>query len=66
MRNSAPGTSPANIAIAVAVTMHATAGSGGMKNVTGTSSAVAIVALRPGIDPTNRPNSEAARITPRT
>ena len=39
MRNSAPGTSPANIAIAVDVTMAATAGIGGRKNVTGTSSA---------------------------
>ena len=30
-----------------------------MKNVTGTSSAVAIVAVRPGTAPTNRPNNDA-------
>ena len=40
--------SPAKIAIAVAVTMEAIAGTGGMKKVTGTSSAVAMVAVRPG------------------
>ena len=34
-----------------------------MKNVTGTSSAVAIVAVNPGTAPTNKPNSEAASIT---
>ena len=55
MRSSALGMSPEKIAIAVAVTMAATAGTGGMKKVTGTSSAVAIVAVRPGIAPTNRP-----------
>src|SRR5262245_30876461 len=66
MRRSAPGMSPEKIAIAVQLTMAATAGTGGMKNVTGTSSAVAMVAVRPGIAPTNRPNSEDARITPST
>jgi hypothetical protein len=40
--------SPLKMAIAVAVTMAATAGTGGMKKVTGTSSAVAMVAVRPG------------------
>ena len=34
-----------------------------MKNVIGTSSAVAIVAVRPGTAPTNRPNSADAKIT---
>ena len=51
--------SPEKIAIAVAVTIAAIAGIGGMKNVTGTSSAVAIVAVSPGTAPTNRPNSDA-------
>jgi hypothetical protein len=63
MRSSAPGMSPAKIAIAVQLTMAATAGTGGMKNVTGTSSAVAIVAVRPGTAPTKRPNSADARMT---
>ena len=40
--------SPEKIAIAVAVTIAAMAGIGAMKNVTGTSSAVAIVAVKPG------------------
>jgi hypothetical protein len=40
--------SPAKIAIAVAVTIAAMAGIGAMKNVIGTRSAVAIVAVRPG------------------
>ncbi len=48
MRNRQPGMSPEKIAIAVAVTIAAIAGIGGMKNVTGTSSAVAMVAVRPG------------------
>ena len=55
--------SPEKIAIAVAVTIAAIAGIGAMKNVTGTSSAVAIVAVRPGTAPTKRPNSDAASIT---
>ena len=63
MRSSAPGMSPAKIAIAVQVTMAATAGTGGMKNVIGTSSAVAMVAVSPGTQPTNRPNSADARMT---
>src|SRR5512134_976357 len=58
-----PGMSPEKIAIAVAVTMDAIAGTGGMKKVTGTSSAVAIVAVSPGIAPTNRPNAAEARMT---
>ena len=55
MRSSALGMSPLKMAIAVAVTMAATAGIGAMKNVTGTSSAVAMVAVSPGMAPTNRP-----------
>src|SRR5262245_32925966 len=63
MRISAPGMSPEKIAIAVAVTIEAMAGTGGMKKVTGTSSAVAIVAVRPGTAPTNRPNTADSRMT---
>ena len=63
MRSSAPGMSPAKIAIADAVTIAATAGTGGMKNVIGTSSAVAMVAVSPGMQPTNRPNTDDAAIT---
>jgi hypothetical protein len=66
MRNKAPGISPEKIAIAVAVTMAATAGTGGMKKVIGTSSAVAMVAVRPGIQPTNKPNSAEQKITKST
>ena len=55
--------SPEKIAIAVAVTIAAMAGIGGMKNVTGTSSAVAIVAVKPGTAPTNSPYSDASTIT---
>jgi hypothetical protein len=51
------------MAIAVAVTMAATAGIGGMKKVTGTSKAVAMVAVKPGTDPTNNPYKEASTIT---
>jgi hypothetical protein len=43
--------------------MAATAGIGGMKKVTGTSKAVAMVAVRPGTDPTNNPYKEANTIT---
>ena len=57
--------SPEKIAIAVAVTMAAIAGTGAMKNVTGTSSAVAMVAVSPGTAPTKRPNSDATSITTR-
>src|SRR5687768_10911700 len=55
--------SPAKIAIALAVTIAASAGTGGMKNVIGTSSAVAMVAVRPGRAPTNRPKAEARHMT---
>src|SRR5678816_4406882 len=65
MRSRQPGMSPEKIAIAVAVTMAAMAGIGAMKNVTGTSSAVAIVAVRPGTAPTNSPNSDAPSMTER-
>ncbi len=63
MRSRQLGISPAKIAIAVAVTMQAIAGTGGMKKVTGTSSAVAMVAVSPGTAPTNRPNIAEPRIT---
>ena len=66
MRSSAPGMSPAKIAIAVAVTMAAMAGTGSMKKVIGTSSAVAMVAVRPGIAPTNMPKQADPRMTSRT
>jgi hypothetical protein len=46
--------------------MHAIAGTGSIKNVNGTKRAVAIVAVRPGIEPTNNPNSAARNMTPRT
>ena len=62
IRSRQPGMSPEKIAIAVAVTIVAIAGIGSMKNVTGTSSAVAIVAVSPGTAPTNRPNSDANSI----
>jgi hypothetical protein len=45
------------------VTIDAIAGTGGMKNVTGTRSAVAIVAVNPGTAPTNRPNIAEPRMT---
>src|SRR5512142_1615857 len=57
--------SPEKIAIAVAVTIAAIAGIGDMKNVTGTRSAVAIVAVRPGTAPTNKPKSDAPSIASR-
>ena len=41
--------------MAVAVTMAAMAGMGGMKKVTGTNNAVAMVAVRPGTAPTKSP-----------
>src|SRR5215470_1139598 len=63
MRIRQPGMSPEKIAIAVAVTIDAIAGTGAMKNVTGTRSAVAIVAVSPGTAPTNRPNSAETNIT---
>src|SRR5438045_8288616 len=63
MRSRHPGMSPEKIAIAVAVTMAAIAMIGGMKNVTGTNSALAIVAVKPGTAPTNKPNADDASIT---
>jgi hypothetical protein len=55
--------SPEKIAMAVAVTIAAIAGIGAMKKVTGTSSAVAMVAVSPGTAPTNNPYSDATTIT---
>ena len=66
MRNKQPGMSPEKMAMAVAVTMAAMAGMGAMKNVTGTSKAVAMVAVRPGTEPTNSPYKAAATITIKT
>src|SRR5687767_2471075 len=66
MRSRQLGISPAKIAIAVAVTMEAIAGTGSMKKVTGTSRAVAMVAVRPGTAPTNRPKAADARMTHKT
>ena len=63
MRSIAAGMSPAKIAIAVAATIAPSAGTGGMKKVIGTSSAVAMVAVRPGIAPTKMPNADEATIT---
>src|SRR5215203_474867 len=63
MRSIAAGMSPAKIAMAVAVTMAPRAGTGSMKNVTGTRSAVAIVAVSPGMAPTNIPNAADAAMT---
>lgn len=58
--------SPAKIAMAVAVTMDAIAGTGSMKKVTGTSRAVAMVADRPGMAPTNIPKQAEPRMTAST
>ena len=66
MRSNAAGMSPAKIAMVVAVTMAPSAGTGSMKNVTGTSSAVAIVAVSPGIAPTNMPKAAEAVMTQST
>src|SRR5687767_2736814 len=63
MRRRQLGMSPAKIAIAVAVTMEAIAGTGSMKKVTGTRSAVAMVAVSPGTAPTKRPKAAEAKIT---
>src|SRR3954470_17096575 len=63
MRRKQLGMSPAKIAMAVAVTIEAMAGTGGMKKVTGTRSAVAMVAVSPGTAPTKRPNIAEPRIT---
>ena len=52
--------------MAVAVTIAAIAGTGGIKNVMGTSKAVAIVALKPGMQPTNKPNNAEHKMTSKT
>ncbi len=61
--SSVPGMSPAKIAMAVAVTIEAMAGTGSMKKVIGTRSAVAMVAVRPGMAPTNIPKQAESRMT---
>ena len=55
--------SPAKIAMAVAVTMAAIAGTGSMKKVIGTRSAVAMVAVSPGMAPTNMPKQAEPAMT---
>ena len=55
MRSRTPGTSPEKIAIAVAAMIAPIAGTGSMKKVTGTRSAVAMVAVRPGMAPKKSP-----------
>jgi len=66
MRSRQPGISPEKIAIAVADTIAATAGTAGMKKVTGTSNATAMVALRPGMAPMNKPNMDEPKMTANT
>ena len=66
MRSMAAGMSPAKIAIAVAVTMAPSAGTCGMKKVIGTSRAVAMVAVSPGMAPTKMPNTADRAITTST
>src|SRR5688500_16115720 len=66
MRRSVAGMSPAKMAIAEQATIAPTAGTGSMKKVTGTRSAIAIVAVRPGIAPTNSPKIDAPRIVTMT
>ena len=55
--------SPAKIAMAAVVTITASAGTGGMKKVTGTSKAIAMAAVSPGMAPTNRPYIDASRMS---
>ena len=52
--------------MAVAVTMAAIAGTGGIKKVMGTSKAVAMVALSPGIAPTKSPKRAEHKMTSKT
>ena len=61
-----PRAGQTKMAMAVAVTMAATAGTGGMKKVMGTNKAVAMVAVSPGIQPTKRPNKAEQKITSNT
>lgn len=62
MRSNAPGMSPAKMAMATVVTIAAIAGTGAMKKVKGINNAAAIVAVRPGMDPTNKPNIAASNV----
>jgi hypothetical protein len=55
--------SPAKIAMASMVTIAARAGTGSMKKVTGTRRAVAMVAVKPGMEPTKRPYMADMRMT---
>src|SRR4051794_710569 len=66
MRSRVPGISPAKIAIAEQVTMAPIAETGDMKKVIGTRSAVAMVAVRPGTAPTNKPNRAASTMVTST
>ena len=58
--------SPAKIAIAVAATIEAMAETGSRNMAKGTSSAVAIVAVKPGMQPTTRPKTDDARMVSNT
>ena len=64
--NSAPGTSPAKIAIAAIEMIAATAGIGSMKKVIGTRRAMPITAVRPGMAPITMPSALAPKMTRRT
>ena len=64
IRSNAPEMSPAKIAIDVLITIATSAGTGGMKKVTGINKATAIVAVSPGIAPTKRPKIVASKPTP--
>src|SRR5690606_36594218 len=56
----------AKIAMAEQAIMAPTAGSGSMKKVNGTSSAMAMVAVRPGMAPTSIPKTDAMKTEMRT
>src|SRR5690606_19209449 len=65
MRSNALGMSPAKIAMADMVMIAAIAGTGSRKNVKGTSSAAARVAVMPGREPMTRPKIADRRTTRR-
>src|SRR4030043_2464889 len=55
MRTKAAGMSPAKMAMADMVTMETSAGTGSMKKVKGMRRDAARVALKPGMEPPNKP-----------
>ena len=63
MRSSVPEMSPAKIAMALAAMIAPIAGTGSMKKVIGTSSAVAMVAVSPNGTRRPRANTDASRMT---